>query len=505
MKTLLLNLPNRQKVVRRYMCSINATNYLFPPQELMSLGAIAREKERKKEGTGEVMEGEGTRGWREEGGNGDKGDVLLLDAIAENLDFEGAGERIAEFKPDLIVALTGFECFQNDIDEAQSVKRAFPGARLALIGYYPTLFPKELLHNSNADFILLNEPDETFSELYDALDKGKKGKGLEGRGKGGRLSTIQGLAYKEGRKVVVNRERQRIKNLDSLPLPAHELLKNELYFEPFLGKPYSTIQSSRGCPYRCTYCVCTYGHAISFRSAENILAEMRKLNELGIRHFRFVDDTFTIDRKRVIGICNKMTGENLKMKWSCLSRVDALDAEMLKAMKKAGCVRIFLGIESGSQKMLDYYRKGYDAGKIKEKVDLVRKAGIEALGFFIVGTPNETDEDLGKSIELAKKCNFDYVVASSLIPYPGTEMFEQLKKNIDFSLMPYRNKFADNAIDLKGRRMEQRFYREFYLRPGYAIRKIPFFARRPAEAFHNLRKLLGFIFHVEQKDRQDLF
>jgi len=343
--------------------------------------------------------------------------------------------------------------------------------KIICFGHYPTIFAKEILRKTSIDFILLGEPDKNFSDLYDALLDGKQ------------LNDLPGIAYTEGTEILVNKSQNRIQNLDNLPFPAYSLLKNELYNEPFLGRPFTTLQTARGCSYACTFCVKTYGDAIGFQSAEKIYQDIKKLVEgSGVTHFRFMDDTFTLKKERIIKLCQLIIDHNLTIKWTALSRDGCLDTELLTYMKKAGCQRICLGIESGSQRILDYYAKGFKLNDIKNLICSIKQAGIEAGGFFIIGAPDETFEDLEKSIRFAIETDLDYIALSTLVAYPGTPLYEELKEEIDFSLFPYKNIFKNSHKNGELTAWEKRFYRKFYVRPAYIFKKALLFFSKPKES-----------------------
>ncbi len=465
MRTVLLNLPNKENVMRRYMCSYNAPNFLFPPQELIGLGAIILEFKKDK--------------------------VILIDAIAEKLSVGKVIARIREFKANILVTLCGFECFEEDMDTINYIKKEIPYLKVICFGYYPTIFPKEVLFKVNIDFIILGEPDLIFSDLYDCLKERKS------------YEDLKGIAYKRGGDIVINGPPGRVLDLDQLPLPAHSLLKFDFYQEPFLGKPFSAILSSRGCPFNCNYCVKTYGQRVVFRSVENVLKEIEMLVNKNIRNIRFMDDTFLVNKQRVMGICKSILDNKIKIKWTCLSRIDVLDEELLRLMKRAGCKRIYLGIESGSQKILDYYNKGYEVGDIIPKIRLVRKAGIESVGFFIVGVAVESRKDFEKSIKLSRESSLDYIVVTKLVPYPGTPLFEKLKDDINFSLLPYRNEFKNKDLNRKYMLWEKEFYKRFYLSPKNIVRKITLIPSQPRETINGLRNLFNYIFSpIKGKSRE---
>lgn len=169
-----------------------------------------------------------------------------------------------------------------------------------------------------------------------------------------------------------------------------------------------------------------------------------------------MDDTFTLNKNRLLELCGLILKRNLKFQWSCLSRVDTLDEEMLVLIKKAGCRRIYLGIETFSQRLLDYYQKGYDAELIKPRVKMIKKNKIEVVGFFMVGAA-QTEDEFKNDVFLARQTGLDYIVAEKLTPYPGTAVFDNMK---------------DICDEAEAIRREKEFYRDFYFRPGYAFSKV---------------------------------
>jgi radical SAM superfamily enzyme YgiQ (UPF0313 family) len=454
--------------MRRYMCSYNSPNLLFCPQELLYLGTILKEINI---------------------------DVTLIDAIAEELSIEDVIQEINQTSPDYIISLIGFECFQEDIEVIDSLKVHFPDTKIIIFGHYPTIFSEEILDNSKADIIIRGEPDLTVKNLMEAIKTGKD------------YSSLEGIAFKKNGKKTVNDVGSRISDFNKLPIPDRSLLKNDLYYEPFLGRPYTTIQTARGCPFPCNYCVKTFGSKTSFRTPENIMKEIRNIyHDYGIKHFRFIDDTFTTKKSRVKELCKLMLSEKIKARWTCLSRVNTLDNETIKLMKEAGCVRIYLGIESGSQKVLDYLDKNQKKETILPTIDKIKNSGIEAIGWFIVGTPAETSEDFRQSIDLARKSKLDFVVVSQLIPYPGTPLFEKLKEKTNFSLFPYKNEFKDEKISSKYHNLEKKFYREFYFRPGYILKRIWGVFSYPKEYISSLKNFVEYLFSTKSsKSRSDLY
>ena len=468
MKITLLNLPHKDRIMRRYMCSFNAPNFLFCPQELIYVGTLLKKVSNQ---------------------------VKLIDAIAENLSFNQTIKALKNISPDYIISIIGFECFEDDIKVINKIKKQLPNTKIIIFGHYPTLFPKEIFENSKVDIIIRGEPDLT---IYELLQKIKNNKDF---------SSLEGIAYRKDGKKVINPISKRILNLNKLPIPDRSLLKNKLYYEPFLGKPYTTIQTTRGCPYSCNYCVKTFGKLTYFRNPENILMEIKDAYvNYGIRNFRFIDDTFTTDKKRVQDLCKLIIQERIKIKWTCLSRIDTLDRKTATLMKKAGCKRIYLGIESGSQKIINYYNKNLKKEIILPIIKMIHKAGIETIGWFMVGSPDETDRDLEESVKLAKKSDLDFVVVSQLIVYPGTPLFEKLKDKINFSLFPYKNEFKDKKHSIKFRKLEQKFYKSFYFRIRYIPKGIRIAIIYPKETLSAFINLFSYTFLSRiKKDRKDFY
>lgn len=467
MKIAFLNLPNKSQVIRRYMCSYNAPNFLFPPLELMYLASVAKS-------------------WN-------KAQVWILDAIAEGMDGAQVEQTLSKIDPDLVVFMCGFEIFQEDIEIAIKLKNKFAQAKFVVFGYLASIFPFEVLAKTNLDFCLMEEPEMTFFELCQRLAQGLTLDGLEG------------LAFKNGAFIKVNPRRVRIQDLDQLPYPAKDLLDNNLYGEPLMKRPFTLIQTARGCPFSCTYCVRSFGSKLICRSVESIISEIEEcVTTYEIKSLRFIDDTLNADRQRASKIAQMLLDRNLRIEWTALSRADTLEAKTLALMRKAGCRRLYIGIESGSQRILDLYKKGYKIDQVKEAVRLVNNSGIETVGFFMVGAPGENEKDFQASLRLAKELHFDYIVVFKAISYPGTALFNQFRDRIEFSLFPYVNRLKDLVLDEKYNQWEQLFYRDYYFRPAYILRRIMKFLQHPIQSFKGLFCILKYtLVSANRKTRPD--
>ncbi len=455
-KILFLNIPHKTRVQRRYMCSYNTPSMLFPPIEMLYLASIAREWHHLK--------------------------VDLLDAIAENAALESVVQYINHTNPDMIVTITGFEIFEEDAKIIQNLKHHFPNKKMVVFGHYSTNFPLETLIHTTADYILEGEPDINFSNLLDYLSS-KISK-----------DELQGVFYLDDNKnLVINKGTGRIKKPEELPLPAHDLLKIKHYNEPFLPKPFALIQSARGCPYACNFCVRSYGTRLALRSPESIIEEIKLLIEIhDIKSFRFIDDTFTATSKRVIRFCKLLVDSKIEIQWTCLSRADTLNEEMISWMKNAGCVRVYIGIESGSPKILKLINKEIDLDKGLENIRLLQKYMIQTTAFYMVGYPTETDEDFKMSLDYAIKANFDFVIPGRFIAYPGTKYYDDNKDQVDFNLFPYKNEFKDKGLIKTGITREKSFYRNYYFRFGYIGKIWKNLMVHPVEIFNNSLKAIHF-------------
>ena len=440
------------------MCSYVSPESLFPPLELISLAAIARDKHGLE--------------------------VKLIDAIAENRSQSEVIAEAKEFKPDIMVSILGLECIEEDCLEMAALKDAMPSTKTLVFGHYATQFSLEVIQKSKTDYLILGEPDFIFSDLLKAIYKD------------GNLNEVTGIVLKtaEG-KWVKQGDDKRIPNPNELPQPAYDILPIDKYYEPALPRPYSLIQTARGCPYPCSFCVKSYGGKLTIQSPERVVDEIQTLvTNYNIRSLRIIDDTFTVNKRRVIEICKEMIKRQFNIEWCCLSRTDNLTDEMLGWMKKAGCSRIYFGLESGSQRILDLYEKRIQVEEAIESLLLCRKHGIETTGFFMSGFPEETEEDFDKTIQFAIDAKLTFASVNPLTPYPGTSLFDRLKSDLNFSLFPYQNEFKDPQIQINFTKRKKRFYKTFYMRPSYVIGNVSPILKNFSEIFSHAVGLVKYVF-----------
>ena len=393
--------------------------------------------------------------------------VGIIDGFAEGLDYESLETRIREYSPD-IVGITGMTPV---IDTAiRTVKAARNHAKYVVMGGpHVSMVRKEIFNQSpGVDFAIQGEGESSIEILIDKIESNAD------------VSTVPGLITRD----FENPPACYIENLDSLPFPARHLLPNDRYKYILSSGRVTTIFSSRGCPYNCIFCDKTvFGSKWRARSAGNVLDEIELVvKDYGIKAIVFYDDLFTVKKDRVIEICRGIIDRNLGIEWKAEGRVNIVDEETLRWMKKAGCSMIAYGVESGNQKGLDYLNKGTKVEQIRRAFELTRKAGIKPMGYFVLGIPVETYEEEIGTIELAKEIRAAYAQFSVLSPTPGTKLYDDVVK-----MGWYREIDAQNPMDKDLKRPaiinenwdEERLnkilreaHKRFYLSPWYIWQRL---------------------------------
>lgn len=268
----------------------------------------------------------------------------------------------------------------------------------------------------DVDFLVRGEGEESFLELVEKL-QGRDEVKIEG------LRDIKGITYRRNDTLIHNPDREFIQNLDVIPFPARDLLLNS---GSYSSEDMGLLMTSRGCPYNCSYCATSiWKRKIRYRSIDNIVEEIKLvIDAYGTRQFTFKDDSFTVNRKRVLEFCDKLIKENLGINWDCNTRVDVVDEELLKKMKAAGCNGIKVGIETGSQRVLKLVNKRTTLSQAREAASLFRQVGIHWTGYFMMGLPSETKEEIYQTLKFMKELKPDFASLSVYEPFPGTNLFD---------------------------------------------------------------------------------
>lgn len=339
--------------------------------------------------------------------------VDIIDGLYEE-PYESFLSRIKEFTPDVIgiTVLTGR--FPYALSLCMSIREALPEVFLIAGGLHAWLFPEELLEGY-VDAVLVGESERLFPEVLDALQRGVP------------LTGMRGVLTSEDVKRRRPRKPQRVENLDALPFP----LRGGNGYHPLYGVTTS-LSTTRGCPYGCIFCAfpAMYGSTIRFRQVKNVIAEVAYCKrKLDVDTIFFTDACFTLPPQRTISLCKELLSQGLDLQWICQTRPDLLIhpedtiTEMLSLMKEAGCREIALGIESGSETVLDAMRKPHSREEVRTAVRRVQEARIDVCGLFVLGCIGETPDTLKETVEFAKSLDLEKVYFGVAEPYPGTELY----------------------------------------------------------------------------------
>jgi len=402
--------------------------------------------------------------------------IRLLDCNISNSD-----RTAREIEQADVVGISAPSVLANDaLDLARYAKKL---KKLVVVGGpHATISPSFFLEHDCVDFVVRGEGEYILLELLRRIERNED------------CEIVRGVSYRRNGKIVHSPNRPLIEDLDSIPFPARHLLDMETYFRRWrksAGSTFVTMHTSRGCPHGCIFCSKEiFGRTYRTRSAKNVVDEMQSLvNDYGPDFMLFNDDVFTLDRKRVFEICQEIIKRGIRVDWGCESRVDGIDKEMLRSMKEAGCRRIAFGVESGSQRVLDFLNKKTTVEQIRSATHLAKRAGIEVTYYVIIGTPCETKEDIELTRKLVSDAEPDYLSVSFFTPLPGTEAWHILEDDLmrgDLDQFDYFDSCAFNheylsADELKAARMNilKGFRAKTVLRYCCSPRKILNVLRRP--------------------------
>lgn len=397
-------------------------------------------------------------------------EVVYIDAVIQDLDMAATLDAAHRAAPDAIFMETTTPSITADYQSLAALKAA-TGARVWVGGPHATHFHRRVLEECAAiDVVIRHEFDTKIAAVAGAPDD---------------LSSVKGVTYRDGDRIVDNGDGRLCDDLDAVPFPDRDTIPWSWYLEAWYSRrPFMNLMTSRGCPYHCAFCLwpqAMYGHRQRFRSLDNVMAEIRQLKvRYGVRELNIDDGTFTTRRERVMAFCRRLRAERLDLIWTCNGRVDNLDDEMLGAMKRAGCKMIRLGVESGSQEVLDKIRKGLTLAQIEAGIKRVKKSGIQALGGFMFGFPYDTRESVEATLALAKKISPDQVQFSIAMCYPGTSLYDYAVENDlllaeDFSEFDMTCGPVVRTADMTREALTpilSRAYREFYFRPRFVLQTL---------------------------------
>lgn len=398
-------------------------------------------------------------------------DVEILDASAEDMDFKDVEKELLKRKPDLVALTALTPTIGRALETAQVVKETLPDSIVVMGGYHPTFNFIETLEDENVDIVIRGEGEYIMLNLVQALENQSS------------LHDVKGIVFedKNSKEIVVNPEAPLIQDLDELPFPALNLLPMKKYRLLDMDTHMTTMITTRGCPMQCSFCssAAMHGKKIRERSVENIVDEIEYLKtNYDIDTIAFMDDTFTLKKRKVIAICDEILKRNIEIMWGCTSRVDTLDEKLLKKMKEAGCITIFIGVESADQQQLDNMCKNTTIAKIENAFKIAHKLKIRTIASVALGMPGDTKEIMNKTVKFVHKLKPNYAIYSLATPYPGTKFYkEAFEKNLikikDWSkytlITPILETIDCSLNDM--RKIQAKAFMKFYLRPHYIIRQ----------------------------------
>ncbi len=448
MKVLLINPPSENEIASNTPPIVDEEQGFFPPLGIMYLAAYAEKYTDHQ--------------------------IEILDTQVEQLSYPQIEQEIRKRNPDVVGITTMTFSLIDSMLTARLAKKVDEDIRVVLGGPHVSIYPEETIEFPEVDYLVLGEGEITFTELLQNFDDKDK------------LRTITGLVFKDNGGIVNTGSRDFIKDLDALPYPARYLTPYKKYRSLLAKESYiTTMITSRGCPYQCAFCNRPHmGKRFRARSSSNVVDEMAECVKMGINEIAVYDDTFTLDRNRVIEICDGILTRSLKIKWDIRTRVDIVDKKLLLKLKQAGCDRIHYGIEAGTPEMLKVLRKGITLEQAKNAIKWSKEVGISTLAYFMLGSPGETREQIMQTINFARELEPDFAHFSITTPFPATELYTEGLREGVFKTDHWRNFAKNPSEDFESPYWEENLprkelielinsaYKKFYVQPKYILQGI---------------------------------
>ena len=386
-------------------------------------------------------------------------------------------QLLNRYNPSLI-GLSSTSCTLSGLQKIASIcKKILPEVPIVTGGHFASFSHDKILHSYDCfDFIVRGDGEETLTEIMLEFEKRNQD-----------FSSIKGISYKNKGRVYINESRPLVDDLDFFPFPRYDLISRYDYRDVhglrISSKNIAGMLSTRGCYYRCKFCVCSVysDFTVRSRSPENVVNELVQLNDsLGFDEFVFYDDIFTFDNNRVVEICKLIREYGLDIQWYCEGRVNHADTNMFHHMAKSGCKLMFFGIESSVDRVLRYYRKGITFQMAKDAITKARNSGIENIvGSFMFGAPIETLDDMWKTIIDANTLDIDFAQFHPLHIWRGTDLWNELAHQ---GLIDDSKNWRDSVVlgfDIHPEvnisqfpSLFEEFSKTFYLRRSYLFKQI---------------------------------
>lgn len=351
-------------------------------------------------------------------------DIEVLDNSVEKLDISQTISRIKEFKPDLLCISVLTQTANFSFKVSRAIREILPRTKIIMGGAHASYFSYDIVKSGLADAAVKGEGEETFEEILGSFQDS------------GEVRVSKGAVFRSDGEIISTLNRDRIKDLDSIPFPAWEYFRKYMkFYKPVPPNkkvvPVLTILGSRGCPFSCNFCMVQMGRKYTIRSPENICDEMETFYEnFGCKHFWFVDPLFPPSKSLGLKILSYMIkrGIGKKMSWDCETRAQIIDDELAEALKESGCELVALGIEGGNDKILENINKKQTVEEVRKAVKSLKKYGIRVMGLYMLGTPGENEKLAEETIKFARNLGTYGAKFSITVPYPGTELWENYIK-----------------------------------------------------------------------------
>jgi len=409
-------------------------------------------------------------------------DVHAIDTASPLISYEEFEAKIRDLRPDIVALTTTTIDWPECVALSRIIKRVNPDVPVIVGGFQLNVYPSASLEQETIDVGVVGDGEECFLDIVRAFANGDSFDGIPGT-----WTRINGVPT-EGP------PRDPPQDLDALPWPARELFPVHLYRAITIKRPFATMTTVRGCPYSCKYCG-QVGEKQSFRmrSAESVAEEIKWLVSIGYKEIIFFDETFTVNRARTRDLCERLIAMGSPIPWTCRTRVDLVDDDLLRVMRKAGCKRLQMGIESGSEAVLKRMDRRVDLKQVEQAFNYAASIGFETRGYFMLGYLEETQAETDETIDLACRMPLDWASFSRTLGLPGTPLYQEMINtgiiDGDFWLKYTRLQFGDNMPYIKDeawlRDAQRRAYRRFYGQPRVLAGKL-----KDMTSLHRLREYL---------------
>ena len=395
-------------------------------------------------------------------------ELAVIDCPATGMDHYKLKRKLVAFKPNLIGVTSMTPTIKSAFQSARSAREACPDATIVIGGPHATFMDAQILNNEGAiDVVVRGEGEETFLELAQTATDSRN------------FRDVKGITFRNGEGTFRTPDRPAIQNLDDLPYPAYNRFTLEKYL--LYGKLFLPIITSRGCPFQCKFCIESQvlGKEYRVRSPKNVVDELEHLKSVyGADSFSFFDDTLTVDRDRILKICEEIKARKIGTPWDCQTRVDLVSKEILMKMRESNCQQVFFGVESGCQGILDAVKKLTTVEQNERAIRMAKEAGLFVSISIIVGYPGETKDMLKQTLDFIRRAEPDDVYLCVATPYPGTELRQVVeemgwKMSADWSQYDTLTPVFENPnlSDEEVKKLRRTFYDNFYS-PTYVLRHL---------------------------------